>query len=74
MVGPTQTGYVNVWPYNTTEPYVSTISGSAGVSAIANGTLVTLTADPNFNISVGYRSVTGGGTTDFFADITGYLQ
>jgi hypothetical protein len=74
MVGPTQQGFLNVWPYNTTEPVVSTINAAAGTWAIANGTLVTLTADPNFNVSVVYRSGVGTGTTDVLLDVVGYLQ
>jgi len=76
MVGPTQSGFLKIWPYNTTRPLVSTINGSAGEPAIANGAIVPFAADPSFQISVVYGTCGPScpGTADVLIDITGYFQ
>jgi hypothetical protein len=74
VVGPTQSGWIALWPYNTTRPTpFSNINFPAASPPIANGALVTLTSDPNFNVSVTYGAAASG-TTDLLIDILGYLQ
>jgi hypothetical protein len=73
-VGPSNFGFLAVWPYNTAVPPVSTVNFDAGEPAIGNGATVALTADPSFNVSA-YCSIAGGtGTVDLILDVTGYLQ
>ena len=73
LVGPTVDGFVKIWPYNTTMPKVSTINAAAGEPAIANGAIVPLTVDPNFNVSVVFGTAQPG-TANVVLDVTGYFQ
>jgi hypothetical protein len=73
LVGPTQDGFITIWPFNTTMPGVSTINAAAGEPAIANGAIVPLTADPNFHISAVYGT-SAAGTANLVLDVTGYFQ
>lgn len=73
LVGPTQDGFLSIWPYNTALPLVSTINAAAGEPAIANGAIVPLTADPSLNISIVYGTATTG-TAHVIVDVTGYFQ
>jgi len=74
LLTPTKSGFLEVWPFNTPYPgNFSTINAAAGEPAIANGAIVPLTADPNFNISLVYGT-SGGGTADTIIDVTGYFQ
>ena len=73
IVGPTADGFLTIWPFNTSLPTVSTINASAGEPALANGAIVPLTVDPNFNVSVVYGTA-GGGTANVILDVTGYFQ
>src|SRR5215470_6696339 len=52
IANPTNPGYLIVYPYNIAQPSVSTINWDAGEFALANGAIVPLTTDPNFNLSV----------------------
>jgi hypothetical protein len=73
VVGPTGSGNMRIWPYNTTMPLVSTINFDAGEPAIANGAIAPLTTNPTANISVYLQ--TGPGThADLVLDVTGYFQ
>ncbi len=73
VVGPTGSGHIRIWPYNTTMPLVSTINFVAGEPAIANGAIVPLTTNPTANMSVFLG--TGAGThADLILDVTGYFQ
>lgn len=71
---PTYFGHLTVWPYNTALPLVSTLNFVGGEPAIANGAIVPLTTDPNFQIAV--RPVLGGpgGAIHVIIDVTGYFQ
>jgi hypothetical protein len=73
MVGPTQDGFLSIWPYNTPMPTVSTINAAAGEPAIANGAIVPLTTDPSFHVSVVYGTAVPG-TSHVIIDVTGYFQ
>jgi hypothetical protein len=73
MVGPTQDGFLKIWPFNTAKPLVSTINASAGEPAIANGAIVPLTVDVASQISVAYGTAVAG-TCNVVIDVTGYFQ
>jgi hypothetical protein len=74
IVGPSNYGFLTVWPYNTAVPPVSTINFDVGESALANGAIVPLTTDPNANVSA-YCSIAGGtGSLNLILDVTGYFQ
>lgn len=74
LVNPSKDGFLLIWPFNTTMPTVSTINAAAGDPAIANGAIVPLTTDPNFNISIVYGTGSPGGNADVILDVTGYFQ
>jgi hypothetical protein len=73
LVGPTQDGFLKIWPFNTAAPLVSTINAAAGEPAIANGAIVPLTTDLSFNISIVYGTAVPG-TAHVVLDVTGYFQ
>ena len=73
IVGPTGSGHLRMWPYNTTMPLVATINFDAGEPAIANGAITPLTTDPTANISV-YLGTGVGTHADLVLDVTGYFQ
>jgi hypothetical protein len=73
VVGPTGSGHLRIWPYNTTMPLVSTLNFAAGEPAIANGAIVPLTTDPTANISV-FLGTGPGTTANLVLDVTGYFQ
>ena len=73
VVGPTGSGHLRIFPYNTTMPLVSTLNFDAGEPAIANGAIVPLTNDPTANISV-FLGTGAGTTANLVLDITGYFQ
>src|SRR5262249_43821594 len=73
LITPSQDGFLKIWPYNTAKPQVSTINAAAGEPAIANGAIVPLTSDPNFNITVSYGTAVAG-TAHCVVDVTGYFQ
>src|SRR6266567_668319 len=74
LVSPSLDGFLSIWPFNTTPPLVSTINAAAGEPAIANGAIVPLTTDVNFNISVIYGTAVSGGSAHVILDVTGYFQ
>lgn len=74
VVSPTLEGFIKIWPYNTTQPNVSTINFAAGEPAIANGAIVPLTVNPTFQVSVVYGTAVPGGSTHLILDVTGYFK
>ena len=76
MVGPTASGFLTIWPYNTPRPRVSTINALAGEPAIANGAIVPLALDPSLNISAVYGTCGPAcpGSTNLVIDVTGYFE
>ena len=81
VVFPTDGGNIVAYPYNatnpTTVPPVSTLNWTGGETAVANGSVVALTANPTYNISV--QAVVpgaggGAGHLDLVIDVTGYIQ
>ena len=73
VVGPTGSGHLRIWPYNTTMPLVSTLNFDAGEPAIANGAIVPMTTDPAANISV-FLGTGAGTNAHLVLDVTGYFQ
>jgi len=72
VVGPAGSGNLRVWPYDgnpNNVPLISTINFDAGISALANGAVVTLGAG-NVYVYLG----TGGPTAHLVLDTTGFLQ
>jgi hypothetical protein len=74
FITPTAAGFLKIWPFNTTEPTVSTVNAAAGEPAIANGAIVPLTTDPSLNISVTYGSQVPLSTANVIIDVTGYFK
>ena len=72
VVGPTGSGHLRIWPYNTAIPLVSTLNFDAGEPAIANGAIVPLTTDPTANISV-FLGTGAGTNANLVLDVTGYF-
>jgi hypothetical protein len=74
VVAPTAEGHLTAYPYNPTNPsavpFVSTVNWTAGERAIANGSLILLTNNPTYNISV----QAAGAQLDLVIDVVGYLQ
>jgi hypothetical protein len=73
VVGPTGSGHMRMWPYNTTMPLVAAINFDAGEPAIANGAIAPLTTSPTANISV-YLATGAGTNANLVLDVTGYFQ
>ena len=80
-VSPTLEGFLKIWPYNTSQPNVSTLNFQAGEPAIANGAIVptcvgatTCTPDPTFQISVVYGTAVAGGNINLILDVTGFFK
>src|SRR5437762_200613 len=81
VVYPTDGGNIIAYPYNPADPslvpLVSTVNWTAGETAIANGSIVALTANPTYNISVqAVVPAPGGGVGHLYLviDVTGYIQ
>lgn len=72
VVQPTFTGHLTIFPYNTPVPFVSTLNYVAGDLAIANGAIIPLTSDPNFNVGV-FAGIPQG-QLHLILDVTGYFQ
>ncbi|SRR6266496_4364937 len=74
VVGPSKDGFIQIWPFNSPIPGVSTINFAAGEPAIANGAIVPLGSDATFQVSVVYGTATPGGSTNLILDVTGYFK
>lgn len=72
VVSPTNSGHLTIWPYNQTQPFVSTLNYATGEPALANGAIVPLANDATFQISVFAGIPTG--TVHLVLDITGYFK
>jgi hypothetical protein len=73
VVGPTSGGHIRTWPFNTAMPLVATLNFDPNEPAIANGAIVPLTVDPNFQISI-FLGTGVGPTANLVIDVTGYFQ
>ena len=78
VVGPTQDGFLTLYPAGAAFPGTSTINFDAGTTALANGTLVALRWNGSNAVEPSLRAVYGiaGGTatTHVVLDVTGYLE
>jgi hypothetical protein len=81
VIFPTDGGNITTYPYNPANPslvpLVSTVNWTAGETAVANGSVLGLTANPTYNISVQADVPAAGGGSghlDLVIDVTGYLQ
>jgi hypothetical protein len=81
VVYPSDGGNITAYPYNPANPslvpLVSTVNWTAGEEVVANGSIVALTANPAYNISVHVAvPAQGGGVGRLYLviDVTGYLQ
>jgi len=81
VVFPTDGGNIVAYPYNAANPAivppVSTLNWTGGETAVANGSVVALTANPTYNLSVQAVVPGAGGTIghlDLIIDVTGYIQ
>lgn len=81
VIFPSDGGNIAAYPYNPTNPAtvppVSTLNWTGGETAVANGSVVGLTANPTYNISVQavVPAASGGaGHLDLVIDVTGYIQ
>lgn len=77
VVGPTQGGFVSLFPSNAAFPGVSTINFQAGEPALANGALVALKFAGGVAVEPSLRGVygiaSGSATTHLLIDVTGYF-
>jgi hypothetical protein len=73
VVGPTASGHLRIWPFNLAMPNAATLTFAANEQAIANGAIVPLTTDPEYNINV-YLGTGSGGTAHLVIDVTGYFE
>src|SRR4051794_34283381 len=73
IASPSNAGYLILYPYNTTQPLVSTINWAAGEPALANGAIVPPSADPPRRLAF-YGELCGGGNVHLILDVTGYSQ
>lgn len=73
VVGPTQDGFVSLWPTGGAFPVVSTVNFNAGEPALANGAIVPLAvATPD--LATIYGTGSGSGSIHTILDVTGYFQ
>jgi hypothetical protein len=68
-VNPTNTGFIKVWAFGTSEPAVSTVNSQVGITAIATGTLV-----PVDRLSDSRFLAKSPTVVDFVADVVGYFR
>ena len=74
VVGPSNFGYLTAYPAFSTLPVVSTINFATGEPALANGAIVPLTPDSNFQLGI-YPFLAGNvGSVHLVLDITGYFK
>lgn len=77
VVFPTDGGDIVAFPYNPTNPSavppVSTLNWTAGETAIANGSVVGLTAN-QISVQAVVPGTVGSGHLDLVIDATGYIQ
>jgi hypothetical protein len=72
-IQPTAAGFLAVYPNPGAFPGVSTVNVNAGERALANGAVVRLGTDPNFQLTVTYGTAAGG-TTELVLEILGYFR
>ena len=73
ITGPTQDGFVSLWPVGGAFPTVSTINFSAFEPALANGAIVPLAVGTP-DLAAIYGTAIGAGTIHLIVDVTGYFE
>lgn len=73
VVAPTAAGHFAIWTYNTAQPETSNINLSGGEVAIANGALVLVAGDLQFDVSTIYQAGPSE-AAHLVIDVNGYLQ
>ena len=74
VVTPSNFGYLTAYAFNTSRPIVSTINFNPGEPALANGAIVPVSADSNFQLAICPFLSGGTGSVHLILDITGYFQ
>ena len=72
VVGPTQSGFVTLWPADIAWPGVATLTFNAGEPALGNGAIVPLGATTDMQITYGIGGTSA--TTHVVIDATGYFS
>jgi hypothetical protein len=72
VVGPTQTGFITLWPADIAWPGVATLTFNAGEPALGNGAIVPLGATTDMQMTYGIAG--GTATTHVVIDATGYFS
>jgi hypothetical protein len=70
VVGPATSGHIVAYPSGTPVPGTSTVNFSGGEVAVANGSVVALTPNSGYGITV----LVAGTQVNLIIDVTGYLQ
>jgi hypothetical protein len=73
IAGPTEAGYVSLWPAGTTKPSVSTINFTTADYALANGAVVAL-ASATPDLSTFFGSWPTRGAVHLILDVNGYFR
>jgi hypothetical protein len=73
VVGPTGSGHLRIWPYGVAMPNAATLTFAANEQAIANGAIVPLTTDPEYNVNV-FLGAGASATAHLVIDVTGYFE
>jgi hypothetical protein len=73
VVGPSASGHLRIWPYGVAMPNAATLTFAANEQAIANGAIVPLTTDPEYNVNV-YLGTGPTGSAQLVIDVTGYFE
>jgi len=68
-VNPTNLGFIKLWSAGTNEPFVSTVNYQAGITALANGTLVSVD-----RLSQNRFVAKSPAVVDLVADVVGYFR
>ena len=72
VVGPTQTGFITLWPADIPWPGVATLTFNAGEPALGNGAIVPLGATTDMQIT--YGIAVASAQTHVVIDATGYFS
>jgi hypothetical protein len=72
VVGPTQTGFLTLWPADQAWPGVATLTFNAGEPALGNGAIVPLGVSTDMQMTYGIAS--GSANTHVVIDATGYFS
>lgn len=71
VTGTSGSGFLTLWPYGEPKPTASTINWSGSGQTIANGATIALGSAQRMNV---YCGGSGGPSTDYLIDVTGYYR